>query len=149
MAEEPSLPYYWPIAGGRIIGFIPFPRVLVPCEMQSVSSRFWTRVAVSISYGDNHYTTGMMQVSKANIEGDYGHFLYFYNLSNYEKTHSAKEQNPFYIAWSRYQKQILKEIMAIFFTINFKYHPISRKKIVLMKIFQDKNEKYQGNSALK
>ena len=26
--------------------------------MQSVSSRFWTRVAVSISYDDNHYTAG-------------------------------------------------------------------------------------------
>ena len=57
-AEELSLPYYLPIAGGRIIGFIPFPRVLVPCEMQSVSSRIWTRVAISISYYDNHYTTG-------------------------------------------------------------------------------------------
>ena len=38
-AKEPSLPYYLPIAGGRIIRFIPFPRVLVLCEMQSVSSR--------------------------------------------------------------------------------------------------------------
>ena len=57
-AEEPSLPYYLPVAGGRIIGFIPFPRVLVLCEMQSVSSRIWTHVAVSISYDDNHYTTG-------------------------------------------------------------------------------------------
>ena len=38
-SEEPSLPYYLPIAGGRIIGFIPFPRVLVLCEMQSVLSR--------------------------------------------------------------------------------------------------------------
>ena len=38
-AEEPSLPYYSPIAGGRIIGFIPFPRVLVLCEIQSTSSR--------------------------------------------------------------------------------------------------------------
>ena len=28
-AEEPSLPYYLPIAGGRIIRFIPFPKVLV------------------------------------------------------------------------------------------------------------------------
>ena len=56
MAEEPSLPYYLPIAGGRIIGFIPFPRVLVLCEMQSVSSRIWTRIAVFISYGDNDYT---------------------------------------------------------------------------------------------
>ena len=26
--------------------------------MQSFSSRIWTRVTVSISYGDNHYTTG-------------------------------------------------------------------------------------------
>ena len=26
--------------------------------MQSVSSRIWTRVAVSISYDDNHYATG-------------------------------------------------------------------------------------------
>ena len=58
MAEEPSLPYYLLIAGGRIIGFIPFPRVLVLCEMQSVSSRIWTRVAVSISYDDDHYTMG-------------------------------------------------------------------------------------------
>ena len=33
-AEEPSLPYYLPIAGGRIIGFILFPRVLVLCELQ-------------------------------------------------------------------------------------------------------------------
>ena len=57
-AEEPSLPYYLPIAARGIIGFIPFPRVLVLCEMQSVSSRIWTRVVVSISYDDNHYTTG-------------------------------------------------------------------------------------------
>ena len=62
-AKEPSLPYYLPIAGGRIIGFIPFPRVLVLCEMQSVSSRIWTRVAVSISYDDNHYTTGTRTVN--------------------------------------------------------------------------------------
>ena len=38
-AEEPRLPNYLPRAGGRIIGFIPFPRVLVQCEMQSTSSR--------------------------------------------------------------------------------------------------------------
>ena len=58
LAEEPSLSYYLPIAGGRIIGFIPFPRILVLYEMQSVSSRIWTRIAVFISYGDNDYTTG-------------------------------------------------------------------------------------------
>ena len=56
--EEPRLPYYLPIAGGRIIGFIPFPRVLVLCEMQLVSARIWTRVTVSISYDGYHYTKG-------------------------------------------------------------------------------------------
>ena len=57
-AGEPSLSYYLPIAWGRIIGFIPFPRVLVLCEMQWVLSRNWTRIAVSISCDNNHYTTG-------------------------------------------------------------------------------------------
>ena len=53
---EPSFPYYLPVAGGIIVGFIHSPRVLV-CEKQIVSSRIWTRVAVSISNDDNHYTT--------------------------------------------------------------------------------------------
>ena len=57
-AEEPSLPNYLPIAGGRRIGFIPFPKVLVQCKMQSDTSRIWTRLAVSICYADNHYTRG-------------------------------------------------------------------------------------------
>ena len=67
--EDPSLSYYLPIDGGRIIGFIPFPRVLVLCEMQSVSSRIWTRVAVFISYNDNNYTTG--------TSTHHGHVHYF------------------------------------------------------------------------
>ena len=54
-AEEPSLSYL-PITGGRIIGLIPFPGVLVLCEMQSVLSRIWTRVTEFISYDDNHYS---------------------------------------------------------------------------------------------
>ena len=58
--SEFSFSYYLPIAGGRIIAFIPFPRVLVLCEMQSVSSRIWTLVAMSISYDDNHYTTALL-----------------------------------------------------------------------------------------
>ena len=28
--------------------------------MQSVSSRIWTRIIVSIFYDDNHYTTGKL-----------------------------------------------------------------------------------------
>ena len=42
--------FYLPIASGRIIGFIPFPRVLVLCEMLTASFRNWTWVTVSISY---------------------------------------------------------------------------------------------------
>ena len=30
--------------------------------MQSVSSKIWTRVAMSISYNDNHYTTDTSNV---------------------------------------------------------------------------------------
>ena len=54
-AKEPSLPFYLPINGGRIIGFMPFPRVLMKCEIQSASSRIWTCVALSISYDNNHH----------------------------------------------------------------------------------------------
>ena len=67
-AEELSLSYYLPIAGGRLIGFIPFPRVLVLFEMQSVSSRIWTRVAVSISYDDNHYSTDTSDIIVSKFE---------------------------------------------------------------------------------
>ena len=35
--------------------------------MQSVSSRIWTRVAVSISYDDNHYTTGILTMIYMNL----------------------------------------------------------------------------------
>ena len=59
-AKESSLSYNLPIAGGRMIGFIPFPRVIVLCEKQSASSRIWTCVAVYISYDDDHYTTNII-----------------------------------------------------------------------------------------
>ena len=67
-AEEPSLPCYLPIAGGRVIGFIPFPRVLVLCEIQSVSSRIWTRVTVSISYDDNQSFPFPRQVTSPRLK---------------------------------------------------------------------------------
>ena len=35
--------------------------------MQSVSSRIWTRIVVSISYDDNHYTTGTMAMKEYSI----------------------------------------------------------------------------------
>ena len=46
--------YYLP--GERITGFMAFPSVLERCEMQSASSRIRTRVVVSISNYDDHYS---------------------------------------------------------------------------------------------
>ena len=42
--------------------------------MQSVSSRIWTRVAVSISYDDNDYTTGTFSKDEAFGNAEY-HFI--------------------------------------------------------------------------
>ena len=35
--------------------------------MQSLSSRIWTRGAVSIPYDDNHYTTGTSQSEEVTL----------------------------------------------------------------------------------
>ena len=42
--KEPSLPYYFPITGGGIVGCILFARV---SEMQIVPLRIWTQVSLS------------------------------------------------------------------------------------------------------
>ena len=49
--KEPNLSYCLSIYGGR---FIPFPRLLVQCEKQTASLRFWTRLVVSVSYDEKH-----------------------------------------------------------------------------------------------
>ena len=43
--------------------------------MQSVSSRIWTRVAVSISFDDNHYTMGTSWVTVILIFDWFSQFL--------------------------------------------------------------------------
>ena len=40
--KEPSLLYYLPIAGERIVECIPFPKISVLSKMQTTSSRIWT-----------------------------------------------------------------------------------------------------------
>ena len=57
--KEPSLPYYSPIAGGRIDAFISFPRILTGCEMQTYPFRIW--VIISIFYNDKHYTMSTLK----------------------------------------------------------------------------------------
>ena len=58
------------------------------CEMQSVSSRIWTCVAVSISNDDNHYTTGtsfnLSIYLSPHSSSWLRHFnLYFYQLNGF------------------------------------------------------------------
>ena len=50
------MPCYLPIACGRIVGFILFPRVSTLCEMQTGLLRIWTWVTISVFYDGNHYT---------------------------------------------------------------------------------------------
>ena len=47
--------------------------------MQSVSSKIWTRVAVSISYDDNHYTTGTSFFLQPLRSGRIWHKVNFFN----------------------------------------------------------------------
>ena len=56
--KEPSLSFYLLIAGGKIVGCIPFPSLLALCEMQTAWSRIWTWVTMFISNDDNYYTKG-------------------------------------------------------------------------------------------
>ena len=52
--------------------------------MQSVSSKIWTRVTMSISYDDNHYTTGTSEsVVYGSFKKKSSKFLY--NKHNNEK----------------------------------------------------------------
>ena len=48
---------FLPMTSNRIGGFIPFLSVIELYEMQTASSRSWTRVSVSISYDNFHYIT--------------------------------------------------------------------------------------------
>ena len=57
--------------------------------MQSVLSRFWTRVAESISYDDNHYTTG----TSAEIQSLYSTVPTNWAIRNSQKSKSEKFSN--------------------------------------------------------
>ena len=54
--------------------------------MQPVSSRIWTRVAVSISNDDNHYTTGTTS-------------FYFYSAAAFVVSIISGHSNQFYSAF--------------------------------------------------
>ena len=82
-AEEPNIPYYLPIAGWIIIGFIPFARVLVQCEVPSVSSRIWICVTVSISYNRTYHRIRIIRVLAVNLLPDLGFSVFLLVLFTY------------------------------------------------------------------
>ena len=57
------------IAWERTDGFMPFPKPLAQCEMQTASSRIWTQVADFICCNNNHYTKNTLSYSVSNIYG--------------------------------------------------------------------------------
>ena len=64
--------------------------------MQSVSSRIWTRAAVSISYDDNHYTTGTSKcgVKRQMIKIDSNKNIEWYQNIEYHEYFSSFIQLP-------------------------------------------------------
>ena len=54
-AKKPCVPYFLPIAGGRIVGFIPFPRVLALHGMQRASSCILNSDHRVLSLNEIHY----------------------------------------------------------------------------------------------
>ena len=76
--------YYLPKAGERIIDFILLPRILAVCEMQTASSRIWTRVAVSISYQIvTLYSQNMLLCWQDSIFFHYKLSIFTKNLENF------------------------------------------------------------------
>ena len=66
-AEESGLSYYLPIVGGRIVGFIPFPKLFALCEWQIPFSGIWTRVTESVSNDNNNYTTCIRVLTSTHV----------------------------------------------------------------------------------
>ena len=65
--------------------------------MQSVSSRIWTRVAKSISYDDNDYTTGTSLYIN--------HYTSIFLLEMYQTFRNSPQENKHYISVTYFKKK--------------------------------------------
>ena len=82
--------------------------------MQSVSFRIWTRVTVSISYGDNHYTMGTSKESTDIVFLNEGQHKYWVGQNDFLGFEHKKKQK---------KKQILFKIQ--FYYKKEQYWPFS------------------------
>ena len=69
-----------PNVGGRKFGFIPFPKVLVLCEMQTASFRVGTHVTMFIFYDCKHYTRSTTYI---HIRGSLNKFPDFFHKGTF------------------------------------------------------------------
>ena len=62
--NEPSLSYYLPIAWGRRVGVMPFPKLFALCEIQTILFRIWTLAVKFTFYDSNCYITSAFYTHK-------------------------------------------------------------------------------------
>ena len=65
--------------------------------MQSAASRIWTRIAVSISHDDNHYTTGTSDFNNIVVLIDTTRLLIFKYSSNFNNPSVTVPKTPYTI----------------------------------------------------
>ena len=78
------------IAGGRIVRFMPFPMLLALYEMQTSSTRIWTRYLRSIAYNNNHFITNASNILREfvlNYQITYIFISYFFEFLIYCAVH--------------------------------------------------------------
>ena len=106
MVKEPSLPYYLPIAGRGKVGFIPFPRVSKPYEMQTTLLKIWTQEAKSTANNSNCYK--YLQVAIFNQQALHTQCISLTSFwkpilveiaSNFRRIY--RNRSRFYIKWKR------------------------------------------------
>ena len=78
-----------PIAEKRILWFIPFPRSLASCEMQTDSSRIWTYLTISIPYDSD--TDEWFLIIIANLS--FSFFFFFFEKDHIHRW-SQNRCNP-------------------------------------------------------
>ena len=91
------------------------------CEMQSVSSRIWTRITVSISYDNNHYTTGTSRIRNIRASGMTWWWWYFskYSEENIEIEFSVL--TFWCLLWSTGIFSFFDHLISFLLAPNFRY----------------------------
>ena len=99
-----------------IIEYIPFPRVLALCEMQTALCRIWTQVSEFTSYGDNRYSTSTSKKKRSYTIKNLGKNLvvkrtFLNELTLYLKVSMIKKNSHAYQVPACNFKKIIKQLI--------------------------------------